>query len=48
MVIMVRIFFEISEESLEKIKELIKDFEEDLYIEEDVYWVIFEMGIMVY
>ncbi|BCS80392.1 hypothetical protein [Anaerocellum diazotrophicum] len=45
---MVRISFEISDESLEKIKELIKDFEEDSYTKEDAYRAIFEMGIMAY
>lgn len=45
---MARISFEISEESLEKIKELIKDFEEDSYTEEDAFRAIFEMGIMAY
>jgi len=45
---MVRISFEISEESLEEIKELIKDFEKDSYTEEDAYRAIFEMGIKAY
>jgi hypothetical protein len=47
-VIMVKISFEIDEESLGKIRKLIKDFEEDSYTKEDVYRAVFEMGIMAY
>ncbi|AIS52917.1 hypothetical protein TKV_c17660 [Thermoanaerobacter kivui] len=45
---MIRISFEISDESFEEIKELVKDFEKDGFTEEDAYRAIFEMGIKAY
>ncbi|AAM25089.1 MAG: hypothetical protein XD49_2007 [Caldanaerobacter subterraneus] len=45
---MIKISFEITDESFSEIKELIDNFKKDGFTEEDAYRVIFEMGVKAY
>ncbi|UZQ82359.1 hypothetical protein [Thermoanaerobacter sp. RKWS2] len=45
---MIKISFDITEESFEEIRELIENFKKDGFTEEDAYRAIFEMGIKAY
>lgn len=45
---MIKISFEINDEQIEEIKELINDFKKDGFTDEDAYRAIFETGIKAY
>ncbi|HHW57853.1 MAG TPA: hypothetical protein GXX15_09370 [Clostridia bacterium] len=45
---MIKISFDITEESFEEVRELIGNFKKDGFTEEDAYRSIFEMGIKAY